>query len=116
MPKIPIVIHAPSGEVKTFVALGALPSPYGFARPLGLPHSAVLRFHDWQVDRARFTRRGHHPHAGALSDLPLASKSTAPLRSKVLDRPEFRTVDMDIHWVERMLKIEPSFAPPFLVV
>ena len=31
-------------------------------------------------------------------------KSTAPLHSKLLDRPEFRTVDMDIHWVERMLK------------
>ena len=35
-----------AGEVKTFVAPGPW-SPYGFARPLGLPHSAVLRFHDW---------------------------------------------------------------------
>jgi biotin carboxylase len=42
---------------------------------------------------------------GALSDLRIGpGKSTAPLHSKLLDRPEFRTVDMDIHWVERMLK------------
>lgn len=95
-----------AGEVKTFVAPGGLGvrmdshvrSGYRIP-PFYDSMIGKLIVHAPSRDEAITRMRG------ALSDLRIGpGKSTAPLHSKLLDRPEFRTVDMDIHWVERMLK------------